>query len=119
MDIDNYVTVLETSAITTLLKVAQVKTKKVSGLDHVLLTRKWGVSHKKILNKIHCTMQHGVSTVMHPSLSRPFRITNHLLGLRSLPHDVYNDTLFATTVSRRDSVQRYLPPILVGHAHSQ
>ena len=52
------------------LQVAQVNTEKVSGLDHLFLARKLGFPPKKPLNMVHCTTQHGVCKVMHPSLSR-------------------------------------------------
>ena len=43
----------------------------------------------------------GCSNSLHPSLSRQFRINDHQLWYRRLPHNIYSDTLFATTVPRR------------------
>ena len=70
---ENYATVLESNVNKVSLWVAQVNTKKVSGLDHLALVKKWGISPKKTLNMILHTTQHGVCTVFHPSLSRQFR----------------------------------------------
>ena len=99
--IDNYATVLESFVKTSSLWVAQVHTKKVSGLDHLVLAKKCSISSKKALNTIHHTMQHGVCTVLHSSLSRQFRTNDCQLWYKRLLHNVYTDILFATTVSRR------------------
>ena len=101
MDDNNYATVLESFVTTSSLQVAQVHTKKVSGLGHLILAKKWGNSPKKAFNTIQHTTQHGVCTVFHASLSCQFRTNDHQLQYRRLPHYMYSDTLFATTVFRR------------------
>ena len=100
MDNGNYATVLESFVSTLQLQVAQVNTEKVSGLDHLVLAKKWGIPPEKALNTIHHTTQHWICTVLHPSLSRWFRTSNPQLWCRRLPHNVYSDTLFTTRVSR-------------------
>ena len=82
---------------------AQDHTKKVLGLYHLILDKKWGISPKKAFNMIQDITQHGVHTVLHLSLSRQFRTIDHQLLYRRLLHKVYSDTLFATTVSRRSN----------------
>ena len=52
MDNGNYATVLERFVRALLLQVAQVSTKKVSMLNHLVLVRKWDISPKKALNMI-------------------------------------------------------------------
>ena len=79
IDDDNYVTVLEIFIILLLLHVVTVFIKKVSWLDHLVLTKKWGISPEIVLNKIPHTMQHRVHPMLHPSLSRPFRTNDHQL----------------------------------------
>ena len=79
MDDNNCATVLVRFVNALLLQVAQVNTKKVSGLDNLVLAKKWGISPKKALNTIHCTTQHGIHTVLHPPLSRHFRTNDHHL----------------------------------------
>ena len=101
MDDDNYAKVLKRFANTSSLWVAQVNTEKVSVLDHLVLAKKRGISPKKSLNMMHHTTQHGVHTVLHLSLLRQFKTNNHQLWYRRLPHNVYSDALFATTLSRR------------------
>ena len=100
-DDDNYATVLDSYVTTISLWVAKVHTKKVPGLDHFVLAKKWGISPKKALNMIGQTTQHWIHTVLHPSLSWQFRKNDCQLQYRTLPQNVYSDTLFATTVSRR------------------
>ena len=72
MDDSNYVTMLESFVYTSSTWVAQVNTKKVSGLDHLVLAKKWGNSPKKALNMIHHTTQLDVHIVLHLSLSSYF-----------------------------------------------
>ena len=79
MDNDNYATVLERFVISSSLQVAQVSTKKIPGLDHVVLVKKWVISPMKAHNTICSTMQHGVHTLLHLSLSRQFRTNDHKL----------------------------------------
>ena len=45
MDDDNYATVLESFVSTLSLQVAQVNMEKVSGLDYLVLAKKWGLSY--------------------------------------------------------------------------
>ena len=101
MDNNNFATELESFVNTSLLPLAQVNAKKVSGLDHLVLAKKWGISPKKALNTIHCSTQHGVHTVLHLSSCRQFRTNKCQLCYRRLLHNVYSDTLLAATVSSR------------------
>ena len=101
MDDENYATVLKSYDTTLSLWVAKVHTGKVPGLDHLVLAKSWGISPKKALNMIHWTTQHGIHTVLYPSLSMQFRSNNCQLWYRRSLHNVYSDILFATTLSRR------------------
>ena len=101
MDDDIYATVLESYVNTLSLWEAKVHAEKVPGLDHLVFAKRCGISPEKALNTIHQTTQHGVCTVLHPSLSRQFKTNNRQLWYRRLPHNMYSDTLLATTVSRR------------------
>ena len=46
----------------------QFKWQKVSGLNHLVLVKKWGISSKKAINMICHTTHHSVYTVLHPFL---------------------------------------------------
>ena len=63
MDNDNYAAMLESFVNTLSLQVAQVNAEKISGLDHLVLAKKWGISLKKALNMIHLITQHDVCTM--------------------------------------------------------
>ena len=115
MDDDNHATVLESFVSISSLQVAQVNTKKVSGLN--LLAKKWGVSPKRVLDTIQHTTQHAVCTVLHLSLSRRFRTNDCKLGYRGLPQNVYSDTLFTTTVSRRGNRCAQIFATIFGWSH--
>ena len=73
MDNDNYTTVLENLILTSSLQVAQINMEKLSGLDHVVLAKKWGISPENALNMICHTTKHGDHMVLHPSYSRQFK----------------------------------------------
>ena len=103
MDDDKIVTMLEIFVNTLPLWVAQVNTKNVSWLFHLILTKKWGISLDKAFNTNHCITQQGIHTVLPPSLFRQCRTNDHWLWYRGVPHNVYNDTLLFNTVSRIDN----------------
>ena len=46
------------------------------------------------------TTQQGIRTLVHPSLSRPFRTQDRQLQYRRLPIECFTDTLIAKTESR-------------------
>ena len=46
---NNYATLLDSFVSTSSLQVAQIHTKKVSGLNHLVLDKKWGILPKKHL----------------------------------------------------------------------
>ena len=100
-DNDNYVIALESSVNASSLQVAQVNTKKVAGLDYFVLAKKCGISPKKARNKVCHTTQHHICTVLHLSSSRQFRTNDHQLQYRGIKYNMYSDTNFATTVSRK------------------
>ena len=74
--------------VTFVMQIAQVNTKKVSELDNLVLAKKWGISTKNAVNTICHTSQHGVGTVLHPSLYGQFRTKDNQLEYRRLPHNV-------------------------------
>ena len=97
MNNDNYATVLDSYVTTSSLWVAQEG------------TRAWPFGYCQKMGDFtqksteydpsdhHC----GICIVLHPLLSRRFRTNDRQLQFRRLPHKVYSDMLFATTVSRR------------------
>ena len=75
MNNNDYATVLKSFFDMSSLGVAQVNTKNVSELNHLLLAKKWGIPPEKALNTICCTTQCGVHTVLHLPLSRQFIVS--------------------------------------------
>ena len=84
-----------------LLKVGVSRSKTSPKIDHIKLSKKWGISPHKAKRTVKRTTQRGVRTVLHPSLSRRFRTNDRALRYRRMPHPVFGDTLFAGTVSKR------------------
>ena len=68
MDDNNYSTVLDSNVTTSSMQVVKVHTKKVPGLDHLVLAKRGGISPKKAMNMIRQTTQSGIHTILHPSL---------------------------------------------------
>ena len=54
-------------------KVGVAKSKSPPRIDHLTLSRKWGISPEKVKWTIQRTAHHGVRTVLHPSLFWQFR----------------------------------------------
>ena len=122
MNDDNYATVLQSFVSTSSLQVVQINTKKVFGLNHLVLAKKWGISPKKALNITCHTTQHGVHTVLHPCISPCQGSVGQMIvsystgdyytlctGIHYLPLQCLGEAI---------GVHKYLPLILAGHTHS-
>ena len=58
----------------------------------------WQILLHKAKNTVQWTMQRGVRTVLHPTLSRHFRTNDRMLRYRRLPCDLFSDTMFCPKV---------------------
>jgi hypothetical protein len=67
------------------------------------LARKWGIDIQTARWTVDVTMQRGVRTVLHPTLSRRFRTNDRQLRYRRLPVDCFTDTLIASTTLPRNN----------------
>ena len=47
------------------------------------------------------TTQRGVRTCLNPTLSRRFSTNDRMLGYKQLPHIMFTDTMFASTIFRQ------------------
>ena len=65
--------------------------------DPTYLAAKWGIRLEVARHTLECTIQRGIRTVLHPSLSRRFRLNDRQLRYRRLRHDVFGDTLLDGT----------------------
>jgi hypothetical protein len=71
------------------------------GIDAETLSRNWGIGLASARRTLEATTQRGVRTVLHPTMSRRFRTNDRQLRYRRLPVDMYTDTMFSKTKSRR------------------
>ena len=72
-------------------------------VEPIVLAQRWGITPEKAQKTIQATMQWELRTMLHPSLSRQFRINNRDFCCCLLAHLVFLNTMFASTVSRRDN----------------
>ena len=65
------------------------------------LIKKWGISTDIANKTLQVTTQSGIRTVFYLYLSQRFRMKDRALWYRRLPHNVFEDTLFAVITSKR------------------
>ena len=99
-DSDDFGTALEENVHVSISRVTSVKKP---AMDHETLAKRWHITPEKAKNTIRKTTQRGIRTVLHPTLSRRFRTNDRQLRYRRLPSDLYSDTMFTNTVSRRQN----------------
>jgi hypothetical protein len=80
-DDENFGMLLESiSCVSSILsKIGVATLKSLPRIDHITFSTKWGVSKEKAKWAIQITSQHGVRTILHPSLSRQFRTDHRIL----------------------------------------
>ena len=67
-------------------------------MDYITLAHRCQISLHKAKNTVERTMQRGVRTVLHPTLSRRFHTNDRMLHYRRLPCNLYSDTMFSPKV---------------------
>jgi hypothetical protein len=93
------VTLVRTSVSPETYDVCSVHTgKRQGGVDYVTLAHRWQIPLHKAKNTVQWTMQRGVRTVLHPTLSRRFRTNNRMLCYCRLPCNLFSDTMFCPKV---------------------
>ena len=93
------VSLARTCLATETYDVCGIHTGKRSGaVDHVTLANRWQISLEKARNTVEHTMQRGMCTVLHPTLSRRFRTNDRMLRYRRMPCDLYGDTMFCLKI---------------------
>jgi hypothetical protein len=68
-------------------------------MDYVTMAHRWQTPLHKAKNTVEQTMQRGLRTVLHPTLSRRFRTNDRMLCYRQLPCDLYSNTMFCPKVT--------------------
>ena len=65
------------------------------------LVKTWGIGIETAKRTLQSTTQRGIKTVANPSISRRFRTNDRQLRYRRLASDMFSDTMFAGTPSKR------------------
>jgi len=73
----------------------------VAPIDPQTLAARWMISLDRAKHTVVMTTQRGVRTCLNPTLSRRFLTNDRMLRYKGLPHTVFTDTMFASTVSRQ------------------
>lgn len=68
-------------------------------VDAKSLARNWSIGLETAQRTIDATTQRGVRTILHPTLLQSFRTNDRQLCYRRIAHDLFTDTLEATTTS--------------------
>ena len=63
------------------------------------LAKMWGIGLPAAKWMLEATTQHGLRTILHPTLSRQFWMNDHQLRYQRLAHKMFTDMLEANTVS--------------------
>ena len=71
------------------------------GIDAETLAKNWGIGLGTAKKTLGVTTQHGIRTLVHPTLSRRFRTNDRQLRYRRMPIDLYTDTMKATVKSQQ------------------
>jgi hypothetical protein len=93
------VTLVRTNVLPETYDVCCVHTgKRQRAVDYVTLAHRWHIPLHKAKPTVQRTMQRGVRTVLHPTLSRRFRTNDRMLCYRRLPCNLFSNTMFCPKV---------------------
>ena len=70
-------------------------------LEPIVLARRWDITPGKTQQTMQATMQRGIWSMLHLSLSRQFRANDRNLHYHHLTHLVFSGMMFVSTVSRK------------------
>jgi hypothetical protein len=65
------------------------------------LVKAWNIGLEKAKRTLKSTTQRGIKTVANPSISHRFQTNDRQLRYRRLANDMFSDTMFAGTTSKR------------------
>ena len=78
-----------------------IRSRNVAPIDPQTLAAQWMISPDHAKRTVVMTTQRGVRTCLNPTLSCRFPTNDRMLRYKRLPHTVFTDTMFASTVSRQ------------------
>ncbi len=78
-----------------------IRSRNIAPIDPQTLAARWMIFPDHAKRTVVMTTQCGVRTCLNPTLSRRFPRNDRMLWYKRLPHTVFTDTMFASTVSRK------------------
>ena len=117
MDNDNVATALSAHIKASIALIGRVRKPAI---EPIVWVKRWSIAPEKAQKTIQAATQRGIQTMIHPLLSRQFRMNDRNLCYCHLAHPVFSDTMFAGRVFRRATdVHKYMPQTLDGLQLSQ
>jgi hypothetical protein len=72
-----------------------------TGVDVAALAKNWGIGLELYKRTRLVTTQRGIRRMIHPSLTKRYKMNVRQLRYRRLPFTMYTDTMFSTILSRQ------------------
>jgi hypothetical protein len=72
-----------------------------AGVDAATLAKNWGICIEAAKRTRIVTTQRGIRRMIHPSLTKRYKINYRQLRYRRLPVTMYTDTMYSTIISRQ------------------
>jgi len=97
-----------------------IRSRNIASIDLQTLVARWMISPDHAKRTVVMTTQRGVRTCLNPTLSRCFPTNDRMLRYKRLPHIMFTDTMFASTVFRQGNkmAQIYSTSFGWARAHS-
>ena len=80
-----------------------IQSNKKKQVDGDNLARRWAIPSDNARATVKKTIQRGVRSTLHPTLSHRFPTNDRMLRYRCMPHSVFSDTLLFHEVAPRPS----------------
>ena len=93
-----------------------IRSHNIASIDLQTLVARWMISPDHAKRTVVMTTQRGVRTCLNPTLSRRFSTNDRMLGYKRLPHIMFTDTMFASTVFRQGNKMAQIYPTSFGWA---
>jgi hypothetical protein len=103
--LDDGTLLAELDDITTNLNIYLVKSemRDKAGFDAATLAKNWGIGIEAAKRTRLVTTQRGIRRMIHPSLTKRYKMNDRQLRYIRFPVTMYTDTMFSTTLSRQDN----------------
>ncbi len=98
--------------------IGHIRSPKITPIDPQTLAAQWMISPEQAKRTVVMTTQRGVWTGLNPTLSRRCPTNDQMLWYKRVLHTMFNDTLFAGSVSRQGNklAQTYATSFVGGPA---